>query len=267
MKISYLRGLSVRAWKKIWRKFERLMPGGGSRFCVCCEHKVFRFLPYGGGKSLEPAVGSMLDIIGSDIEHYECPRCGSSDRERHLYMYCRRLGLDKKMAGAKVLHFAPEVHFSRFVKNSAPAEYVRADLFPKDAAVQKINIQEIPYPDGSFDVVIANHVLEHVASDEAAVREISRVLKLGGVAILQTPYSAMLKHTFEDEGISTDASREFAYGQNDHVRLFGRDVFARLARFGLTARVAEHEILLSDVDGDIQGVNRREPFFLFERTS
>ncbi|MDF3822160.1 class I SAM-dependent methyltransferase [Leptospira sp. 96542] len=267
MKMNNLRGLHVRAWKKLWRKFERAMPAAGAHFCVCCGEKVFRFLPYGSGKSAEPLVGSMLDMVGSDIEHYECPRCGASDRERHLYMYCRHLGLDKRMHGAKILHFAPELHFSNFIKSMEPSEYVRADLFPRDSAVQKMNIQEIPYPDASFDFVIANHVLEHVANDGVAVREISRILKQGGVAILQTPYSAMLENTFEDQGIVSEAAREFAYGQNDHVRLFGRDIFSRLGRFGLSARVQEHAILSSAVDARVHGVNPREPFFLFERTN
>jgi SAM-dependent methyltransferase len=104
-----------------------------------------------------------------------------------------------------------------------------------------------------------------VDDDLKALTEIYRVLKPGGHAILQTPYSAKLHHTWEDPGIDDDAARLQAYGQIDHVRLFGRDIFARFASTGLASCVRQHHELLPDVNAAVFGVNPREPLFLFRR--
>jgi SAM-dependent methyltransferase len=107
-------------------------------------------------------------------------------------------------------------------------------------------------------------VLEHVSDDGKAVAEIARILRPGGLAILQTPYSPTLEGTWEDRGIATPEGRLQAYGQADHVRLFGRDIFERIASGGLESRVRTHEELLPHVVGPQAGVNPQEPFFLFQ---
>ncbi len=126
---------------------------------------------------------------------------------------------------------------------------------------------DIDFPNESFDFVIANHVLEHVDDCQRAVSEIHRVLKVGGHAILQTPFSRILTQTWEDPGIKTVEARTEAYGQGDHVRLFGRDVFERLSFSGLVSRVEEHDCLLTECDPSQFGVNRAEPFFHFQRAA
>ena len=68
-------------------------------------------------------------------------------------------------------------------------------------------MMQIPYPDATFDLIVANHVLEHVDDYQASLRELSRVLKVGGLAILQTPFSAKLCATWSDEGIDDDLTR------------------------------------------------------------
>jgi SAM-dependent methyltransferase len=206
-----------------------------------------------------------LDVVGSDLDNYECPKCGATDRERHLQLYCIHTGLEKQIAGAKILHFAPERHFSKFVQNAGPAQYIKADLYPTSADVQKVDMLEMPFQDESFDIVIANHVLEHVGDDRAALREIRRVLRQGGSAILQTPFGSVLHETLEDEGITSDFLREFLYGQVDHVRLYGRNIFDVFASAGFSPAVIRHDDVLSNIDAVMSGVNAREPFFLFKR--
>ena len=123
----------------------------------------------------------------------------------------------------------------------------------------------IQFDASTFDAVIANHVLEHVDDDARALSEIHRVLKPGGMAILQTPYSSRLHHTWQDAGIDTPEARLQAYGQEDHVRLFGRDIFERIVAAGFESDIRQHSELLSGVNPMVAGVNADEPFFLFRK--
>ena len=108
-------------------------------------------------------------------------------------------------------------------------------------------------------------MLEHVDDDLLALSELRRVLKVGGYAILQTPFSNKLTRTFSDPGIDSNYARFQAYGQEDHVRLYGRDIIARIESAGLKSRVATHDEVLADIDPLKFGVNDKEPFLLFER--
>jgi len=206
-----------------------------------------------------------LCVVGSDIDNFECPRCGGHDRERHLLMYLQASGLMAALPGMRILHFAPERHLSRRIAALRPIAYIRCDLYPVSPDIERVDIETIPFEDGAFDLVIANHVLEHVKDDGRAVAEISRVLRPGGTAILQTPYSQVLHNTWSDPGITSDEARRQVYGQEDHVRLFGRDIFERFSSSGLRACIATHDDLLAQHDPQVLAVNQREPFFLFRR--
>lgn len=180
-------------------------------------------------------------------------------------MYMRAAGLFDALPGMAVLHFAPERHLSRLIVAAGPARYIKCDLFPGAPDIERVDMLAIPYPDKTFDLVIANHVLEHVANDARALEEIRRILKPGGCAILQTPFSAKLQETWSDAGIDDDCTRLQAYGQEDHVRLFGRTIFDRFTAVGLVSRVRKHGEALAEFDPWEYGVNAAEPFFLFER--
>lgn len=236
------------------------------RRCNICDHRVWKFLPFGGGSKSAPPLMLAIELTGSDLDNFECPWCGATDRERHLAMYMKARGLLDSLAGKEILHFAPEPRIAKLFAERAPARHVQADLYPTRPDIERIDMMRIPYPDETFDLIVANHVLEHVADYPASLKELSRVLKLGGMAILQTPFSAKLDATWSDNGIDDDRSRLHAYGQEDHVRLFGKDIFERFAVAGFTSRVQGHDELLPDVDARTFGVNRAEPFFLYERT-
>lgn len=239
---------------------------GGSHHCVICDHRVWRFMPYRTGRRGVPPLMRAVAMVGSDPDHFECPRCGAHDRERHLLMYLRATGVLEDLHGKAVLHFAPERRLSRFIAAAGLSRLVQADLFPDSPEVQRVDMLAMPFEDGSFDCVIANHVLEHVGDIELALFEIHRVLRPHGYAILQTPYSSKLHHSWEDAGIDTNAARLQAYGQEDHVRLFGRDIFERIAAAGFEPQTRQHHDLLGDVDPERGGVNPDEPFFLFRRS-
>lgn len=238
---------------------------GGRRRCLMCSHRVWRFMPYRSRSAAGSELMRALDTVGSNPEHFECPRCGAHDRERHLLMYLEKMRLLASMQDKSVLHFAPEKRLGRRIAAVAPARYIPCDLYPNTPDMQRVDMLDMPFEDSTFDLVIANHVLEHVDDDLKALAEVHRVLKPGGHAILQTPYSAKLHHTWQDPGIDTDAARLQAYGQADHVRLFGRDIFTRFQSTGLVSRVQQHDNVLSDFDPVVFGINPKEPLFLFQR--
>jgi ubiquinone/menaquinone biosynthesis C-methylase UbiE len=108
------------------------------------------------------------------------------------------------------------------------------DYFPCDLDEQKFNgfqgkgvshadITDIPFEDNFFDFIICNHVLEHIPDDGLAMRELRRVLKAEGWAILQVPIDYQLATTYEDISINTPEVRSKAFGRYDHVRWYGRD--------------------------------------------
>jgi len=234
-----------------------------NKYCCICDTNICSFFPYRGGKRAPLMV--TLDIIGSDIKNFGCPRCGCHDRERHLLLYLEAFGLLDRFEGAAILHFAPERRLSRIIQSKGPGRFVKGDLYPASNDIETIDMLAIDYPAESFDFVIANHVLEHVDDDLVALSELRRVLKAGAYAILQTPYSNKLTQTFSDPGIDSNSARYQAYGQEDHVRLYGRDIFARIESAGFKSRVATHEEKLAEIDPVKFGVNKKEPFFLFER--
>lgn len=259
-----LSNLARHARRTAWRMAAR-WPIGATRVCCICGSRVQRFLPYRDGLASLPAVVTEADIVGSDVENFECPACGCHDRERHLYLYLKATGLLDALRGARVLHFAPEAHLQRLIAAAGPAHYLRADLMPARPGVQKLDLTAINLPDGQFDFVFANHVLEHVGDDAKALREILRVLRPGGQAILQTPYSARLPSKLEDPRIRSEAERLQAYGQEDHCRLYGADFADRVTGFGFVSRVATHAALLAQVDPQVSGVNAREPLLRFAK--
>ena len=139
-----------------------------------------------------------------------------------------------------ILHIAPENILSKKMLEFGFTEYVCGDLFlegydyPK--YVKNIDVSNIPYPDNTFDLIICNHVLEHIPRDLNAMRELRRVLKIGGQAILQVPISKNSSQTFEDFSVVDPQQREIIFGQFDHVRIYGQDYVKRLEDSGFTVR-------------------------------
>jgi SAM-dependent methyltransferase len=253
---------------KLWRALFlglNLLPIPSPRYCCICKQRVLRFVPYRGGSLFLPPLTRALGVIGSDVDHFECPHCGSSDRDRHLVLYFDATGLAERICGARILHFAPEKHVVALIAARQPFRYVLADRYPAHAGIAQLDLTQIAAADQSFDLVIANHVLEHVSDARKALREIHRVLANGGFAILQTPFASSLTRTFEDLGIQSKVARRHAYGQDDHVRMFGRDIEAVFASEGLVSRVKPHRILLPKIDAARYGVNAAEPFLLFQK--
>jgi SAM-dependent methyltransferase len=195
--------------------------------CPICGSHLRKLNPFG----FNFPVLTEKNVIGGGYRlNAQCPICYSTDRERLLYLYLsNRTGFfsDK----AKVLHVAPERALSQIIKANPNIDYLTADISARNV-MMKMDITKIDFPDNTFDVIICNHVLEHIIDDRKAMAELLRVLKPGGWGILQVPISLSLEETYEDISITRPADRASAFGQSDHVRIYAMDYVDRLRQTG-----------------------------------
>jgi glycosyltransferase involved in cell wall biosynthesis len=245
--------------------YRRSCPGErndiGGKQCYLCKELVSGFLPFNGGRQNISPVIRALRVIGSDVDNYLCPKCRCNDRERHLALYLDQLAITEKIFDADILHVSPERRLTDLIRAAGPRAYRCIDLRPTRAGVEKMDLQALDLPANSFDFVICNHVLEHVADPSTALSEIYRVLRPGGCAVLQTPWSPLLSSTFEAK-VECDDDRALLFGQNDHVRVFGADLMSIISRAGLTPIRYAHSDVLPHVDGELFGVNIEEDLVL-----
>ena len=196
-----------------------ILYAGNKVECPICGNHYGKFLPYG---RINPRLNAL------------CPSCLSLERHRLIWLYLKEK-TNFFSAQLDVLHIAPEPCFMKRFEKQHGEKYITADIESPFAKV-KMDIHQIPFSENIFDVVICNHVLEHVQDDIKAMSEIRRVLKPGGWAIMQVPFfSPVPDVTFEDTTITDPQEREKFFGQNDHVRMFGKDYSKRIERAGLKA--------------------------------
>lgn len=191
---------------------------GDAVHCPCCGGRYSKFLD-----------------VGKPSRAAACPGCDSRERQRLLYLYLRdRTNLFS--ARLRALHVAPEDCLQPAVSRLRNLDYLSADI-SSSAAMVRMDVMDIQFPDNSFDVILCSHVLEHVDDDRKAMREFRRILRPGGWAILQVPVDMTRERTFEDPFVTAAAEREQLFGQWDHVRVYGRDYPHRLAEAGFQVKV------------------------------
>ena len=156
-----------------------------------------------------------------------CPKCRSLERHRLFWLWFKEHQAQLK---EPVLHFAAALVLQRKLR-ARFTDYTTADLFrPADL---RLNIEAIDLPDGSLNTVICNHVLEHV-DDMQALSELHRILADDGRLVVSVPIVEGWDHTYENPDITDPLLREVHFGQNDHVRFYGRDFRDRLRDAGFT---------------------------------
>lgn len=156
----------------------------------------------------------------------------SLERHRLLWIFLKEK-TDFFSKQLEMLHIAPEYCFIKRFKKLSNIKYTTADLNSPWADV-KLDVQEIPFKDNSFDVIMCNHVLEHVDNDMKAMKEFYRVLKPGGWGIFQVPIDYTRETTYKDSTITNPREREKQFWQSDHLRLYGKDYGKVLANAGFT---------------------------------
>lgn len=159
-----------------------------------------------------------------------CPRCYSKERHRLLYLYLRDR-TDLFTRRQRLLEVAPGPYSFRLARQIPGVEHITLD-YSDPLAKCRGDLTSLPFPDSSFDLVLCYHLLEHVPEDRRAIAELHRVLRPEGIAILQVP--VMGEVTFEDLSMTAPSERLRIYGQDDHVRSYGRDWTDRLREAGFT---------------------------------
>jgi len=203
-----------------------------------------------------------INLIGGGLRYSLCPRCHSSDRERLVYWYIvNKTNILHSQKMIRLLHIAPEKNLQKVLKTFGKIKYISGDLNPL-VADRKIDITDINFENGYFDFIICNHVLEHIVNDQKAMRELFRVLRPKGFAILQVPISKNAKETFEDFSITLPEEREKHFGQKDHVRIYGQDYKKRLESVGFKVNLYDIKKDLSIQDIKRFGFNESEILYL-----
>jgi SAM-dependent methyltransferase len=133
----------------------------------------------------------------------------------------------------KSIAFCARTRILQAFQKQSNLEYTTTDLFSPLADV-KADICNLPFEDNSYDIVLCNHVLEHIPDDTKAMQELYRVLKPGGMGIFQIPQDLSRATTFADDSITDPKERAKIFGQYDHVRVYGRDYFDKLRSIGFT---------------------------------
>jgi SAM-dependent methyltransferase len=195
-----------------WLRDRHQFTGGKlARLCLICGHH-----------------GVMISVGHPPRWDARCASCGSRERHRLLWLWVTEGG-GNRLAGKHILHFAPEKALRRAFKENPG--YETADL-RQHGVTHQVDITCLPMADSTYDVMIANHVLEHIDDDRVAMRELFRVLRPGGIALLTVPINPTRATTYENPAIIDPVERQAHFTATDHRRFYGLDFADRLRDVG-----------------------------------
>lgn len=225
-----------RALRTIFWKMSAFRYIGNQFSCPVCGGHFRRMKPYTGS----------YYIKGELIDHYTknaiCPNCNSDIRHRFIFTFLTN-STNLLKSKIKLLHFAPEERIFNFLNRQENVEYVTCDIDPSSyPGAIKVDITDIQFADGSFDAIICSHVLEHIKNDIQAIKELYRILKPNGWALITIPIYG--ETTFEEPELDYKG-RKKVYGIGDHMRMNGLD-------FGLKPSNAGFSVTIYSTD-DVPG--------------
>jgi SAM-dependent methyltransferase len=216
----------------------------GVLVCPICGGSAMRFLPFG--------IGQRRNAV--------CPHCGSVERHRFLWLFLvRRTDLFRRRY--RVLHTAPEPAIAARLSRRRNLHYRSVDRFDPRADIQA-DLRDLPLADGSVDVLLSSHVIEHIPDDRAALAELARIVRPGGWGVLMTPFDPNLPASLEDSSLDTPAARLRAYGHPFHYRVYGADLPDRLAEAGFSSEIVTTGALLSGHQRRRYRINRNNLLLL-----
>lgn len=223
---------------------KRLFFAGSGAHCPVCDSDIRGFLPWG------------------ERARAQCPVCGTMERHRLAWLFFRRRTDLMDGRPKRMLHIAPEPGVASRLSRVPGLDHVTGDLDPSHADV-RMDVTDIPFPDGHFDVVYCSHVLEHVPDDRRALAEFARVLAPGGWALVLVPVTA--ERTVEDPTATSPEERRRLFGQHDHVRRYGPDVAKRFAEPGFTVTQHPRRDVANDAEAARLGLDVEDTLYLLRR--
>lgn len=207
---------------------------GKERYCPVCDKTSKKFVKH------------------ENFENARCVHCGAHERHRIVWLYLNRKtdlfnGMSKRMLAVGV-----EPSFEKPLKSRLGANYLTADLFNPRAMI-KMDVTDIRYPDASFDVIYCSHVLAFVPNDRQGMRELFRVLKPHGWAILADPlgYTKTTDISFIDKALIS--FKTFDAEENLFHR-YGPDYEERLRAAGFKTQVIRPVDFLDAEEMEYMGI-------------
>ena len=208
----------------------------GEKFtCPICDYQASSFLPYGRDNE---AIKKYKIIPMGYRKNALCPKCYSKDRERLIYLFIKTL-LNNKLLNynSKIIHFAPERAIEKNFFRKKFNNYLTADIEGNNVDFN-LDLQNLNFTQSNFDLVICNHVLEHIEEDVKSLENIFKLLKPGGFAILQVPFSNLIDEDFSVTNLNNKYDRFKYYGQEDHVRIYSKNGFVnKIKNTGFELRI------------------------------
>ncbi|RZJ76212.1 MAG: class I SAM-dependent methyltransferase [Flavobacterium sp.] len=220
-----------------FRNIYSVFYSGSKHECTICKRKLRTFLTLPNNDRL-------------------CPKCGSLSRDRRLWQL---LDTEFLAPGQKVLDFSPSRPLSRQMRKQATIDYMASDLSGNFIADHQFDITKIGLNTASLDLIICYHILEHIDDDRKAMAELYRTLRVGGKAIVQTPFKE--GGIYENSLITDPKEREVHFGQDDHVRIYSvNGLKGRLEGAGFLVDIRHFN------GDDYNGFANRETVFVLTKT-
>lgn len=183
----------------------------------------------------------------ADRPDCRCPTCGSLERHRAQWVFLNDR-TDALRTDARILHIGSSPVRDRLELAGMRVDRVIARVPHRPApkpvlgrlrgAPRVVDLAALDVPDGSYDLVVASHVLQMVADDRAALAQLARVVAPGGGVLLTVP---MFGDETDDGPAADAADRVRRFGAVDHVRAYGNDgaFEARLREAGFAVTVED----------------------------
>ncbi len=173
-----------------------------------------------------------------------CPQCDSLPRTRLIAYAVGHFGIHLNYADLMVI--GPNIQEIVYLSTHfTPRRFLRVDMVKRGFINYAADITKLSLESDQIDVIISWHVLEHISEDRAAIREMYRVLKPGGSALISVPiHPPGRENTYEDSSISRSDYQRI-HGHPDHVRSCGLDYGQRFAEAGFSVQMLS---VAGDVD-------------------
>ena len=244
--LALKRKLSKNSLKRFWLNFALK---GNQVECPCCKKKFETFISAGLQKRANA----------------RCVGCNSLERHRLMWLFLER-ETQFFSSKLKVLNVAPEKLFYNKFRALPNIDYVSIDLNPDmydyGSKTIRMDLTDLKFDNNTFDVIICNHVLEHVPNDSAAISEMYRALKPGGWAMINVPVDHNREVTFEDIHINDPKNQLELFGQHDHVRVYGKDYVNRLRGPGFEVEVFDYTNRFTNNEIFRYGLQKGEEIYL-----